>query len=80
VKQQLKNGDEYISKLTFRRFEKKYDEALEASYTACSHDIKEGTLHEDLPLFYPSTGLMPKEKGYIDEAMKHSIKKHDNDP
>jgi len=59
-------SDEYISKLIFRRFGKKYDEALEASYTACLHDIKEGTLHEDLPLFYPSKGLMPNEKVYID--------------
>ena len=75
-----KMSDEDISKLVFRRFGKKYDEALEASYTACLYDIEEGTLHEDLPQFYPSTDLMPNEKLYLDEAMNRFIKKLDADP
>jgi tetratricopeptide (TPR) repeat protein len=74
-----KMSDEDISNLIFRRFGKKYDEALQASYKACVYDLENGTLHKDLPLFYPSTDLMPNESKYLDEAMRRFVGKHEGD-
>lgn len=74
-----KVSDEDISKLIFRRFGKNYDEALEASYTACIYDLEDGTLHKDLLIYYPSTDMMPNEARYLDEAMRRFIGRHEDD-
>jgi tetratricopeptide (TPR) repeat protein len=72
-------SDEDISKLVFRRFGKNYDEALEASYTACIYDLEDGTLHKNLLIYYPSTDMMPNEARYLDEAMRRFIGRHEDD-
>lgn len=74
-----KMSDKDISKLIFRRFGKKYDEALEASYVACRYDLEEDRLHKDLVVHYPSTDVMPSERAYLDEAMKRFVGKHEED-
>lgn len=74
-----KMSDEDISKLISRRFGKNYDEALEASYTACIYDLEDGTLHKNLLIYYPSTDMMPNESVYLDEAMGRFVGKHESD-
>ena len=74
-----KMSDKDISNLIFRRFGKKYDEALEASYTACVYELDSGMLHKDLLIHYPSTDMMPNERAYLDEAMERFIGKHEGD-
>lgn len=74
-----KMSDEDIFKLVFRRFGKKYDEALEASYTACTYELEDGTLHKNLMFYYPSTDMMPNESRYLDEAMMRFIGRHEDD-
>jgi tetratricopeptide (TPR) repeat protein len=70
-------SDEDISSLVFKRFGKKYDEALEASYVACMYQLEAGTLHKDLLAHYPSTDMMPKESVYLDEAMGRFVGKYE---
>ena len=74
-----KMSDEEISELIFRRFGKKYDEALEAAATACLYDIETGGLHEDLVLRFPVPDLMPQEKKHLDEAIKRFVERHEGD-
>lgn len=74
-----KMSDEEISELIFRRFGKKYDEALEAAATACLYDIETGGLHEDLVLRFPVPDLMPQERKYLDEAIKRFVERHEGD-
>lgn len=75
-----KMSDEGISKLIFRKFGKRYDEALEAAYTACLYEIEDGSLHENLALKFPVPDLMPQESEYLDKAIKRFIEKHKEDP
>jgi len=75
-----KMSDGEISKLIFRRFGKRYDEALEGTYTACVYDLADGSLHKNLILRFLVPDLMPKESEYQDEAMKRFIEKHKDDP
>jgi tetratricopeptide (TPR) repeat protein len=72
--------DEEISRLVFRRFGKKYDEALEAASKACLHDAEDGSLHEDLLLRYMVPDLMPRESEYQDEAIRRFIDRNKEDP
>ena len=76
---ETKMSDEDISKLIFRRFGKKYDEALKASYKACVYDLESGSMHKDLALYYPSTDMMPNESKYLDEALRRFIGRHEDD-
>jgi len=71
-----KMSDKEISELVFRRFGKRYDEALEAAYTACVLDVEGGVLHENRALRFPAPDLMPRESEYLDEALKRFIGKH----
>ena len=75
-----KMSDEEISKLIFRRFGKRYDEALEAAYTACVYDVEAGILHQNLAVKFPVPDLMPQESEYLDEALGRFIEKHEDDP
>ena len=72
-------SDEDISKLIFRRFGKKYDEALEAAHTTLLYGLDEGTLHKDLILKFQLTDLWPTEAQSQDEAVKRLIDKHKGD-
>jgi len=72
-------SDEDISKLVFRRFGKKYDEALKAAHTALLYGLSEGTLHKDLILKFQLTDLWPTEAQSQDEAVKRIIEKHKSD-
>jgi len=74
-----KMSDVEISKLVFRRFGKKYDEALEAAYTACTYDLERGTLHQDVVLRFMVPDLMPREAEYQDDAMKRFVERHKDD-
>jgi tetratricopeptide (TPR) repeat protein len=74
-----KKSDLEISKLVFRRFGKKYDEALEAAYTACTYDLECGILHQDLVLRFMVPDLMPREAEYQDDAMKRFVQQHEDD-
>jgi tetratricopeptide (TPR) repeat protein len=73
-------SDEEISKLIFRRFGKKHEEALEAAYTACVYDIEGGSLHKDLLIRFIVPDLMPKESEYQDKAVRRFIEKHRDEP
>lgn len=75
-----KMSDEEISKLIFKRFGKRYDEALEAAYTACVYEIEDGSLHQNLALKFPVPDLMPQESEYLDEAIGRFIGRHKDDP
>lgn len=75
-----KMSDEEISEFIFRRFGKRYDEALEAAYTACVYDIEDGSLHKNLVMKFPVPDLMPQESEYLDEAIRRFIEKHKDDP
>ena len=75
-----KMSDEEISGLIFRRFGKRYDEALEAASTACVYGLEEGSLHKDLLLRFPVPDLMPRESEYQDEALRRFIDKYKDDP
>jgi tetratricopeptide (TPR) repeat protein len=75
-----KMSDVEISRLIFRRFGKKYDEALEAAYSACVHSLEDGSLHKNLLLRFPVPDLMPRESEYQDETLKRFIDKHKDDP
>lgn len=75
-----KMSDEEISGLIFRRFGKRYDEALEAASTACVHDLEDGSLHKDLLLRFVVPDLMPRESEYQDEALRRFMEKHKDDP
>ena len=75
-----KMSDVEISKLVFRRFGKKYDEALEAAYTVLVNDLDDGSLHKNLLLRFPVPDLLPKESEYQDEAVERFIEKRNGDP
>lgn len=72
--------DEAISKLVFRRFGKKYDEALDAAYTASLNDLAEGTLHSDLLLKFQLTDLYPTEAKSQNESVRRLVEKYKGDP
>ncbi len=76
---ETKMSDEDISKLIFRRFGKKHDEALKASGKACVYDLENGTLHKDLMLIYPAPDMMPNESIYLDKAIRRFVERHDDD-
>jgi tetratricopeptide (TPR) repeat protein len=71
--------DDEISKLVFRTFGKKYEEALEAAYTACLCDVENRSLHKNL-ILYRRMDLLSKESEYQDEAVKRFIEKNKNSP
>ena len=75
----MRMSDEDISKLVFRRFGKKYDEALEAAHTAFLYGLDEGTLHKDLILKFQLTDLWPTEAKSQDESLKRIIERHKGD-
>jgi len=75
----VRMSDEDISKLIFRRFGKKYDEALKAAHTAFLYELDEGTLHKDLILKFQLTDLWPTEAQSQDEAVKRLVEKHKGD-
>ncbi len=72
-------SDEDISKLIFRRFGKKYDEALEAAHTAILYGLDEGSLHKDLILKFQLTDLWPTEAESQDESLRRIVEKHKGD-
>jgi tetratricopeptide (TPR) repeat protein len=72
-------SDDDISQLIFRRFGKKYDEALEAAHTALLYGLDEGTLHKDLILKFQLTDLWPTEAQSQDEAIKRLVEKQKGD-
>jgi tetratricopeptide (TPR) repeat protein len=76
----VKVSDEEISRLVFRRFGKKEDEALEAARVACVSDVSSGVLHKDLLLRYPVPDLMPRESEYHDEAVRRFMEENEHDP
>ena len=76
----VKMSDEEISKLVFRRFGKKEDEALEVARAACVSDLGSGALHRDLLLRYPVPDLMPREREYHDEAFSRFVEGNGDDP
>ena len=75
----VKMSDEEISKLIFRRFGKKYDEAVEAASRACLQDLEGGGLHKDILLRYPVPDLMPGEREYLDEALRRFTARNGGD-
>ena len=75
----VRMSDEDISKLIFRRFGKKYDEALEAAHTAFLYGLDESNLHKDLILKFQLTDLWPTEAQSQDEAVKRLFEKHKDD-
>jgi Tfp pilus assembly protein PilF len=74
-----KMSDKEIGSLIFKRWGKKYDEALEAAYIAFTDDFEGGVLHKDLLIRYMVPDLMPKEAKYQDEAVERFLKKHEGD-
>ena len=75
-----KMSDEEISRLVFRRFGKKEEEALEAARAACLSDLGSGALHRDLLLRFPVPDLMPREREYHDEAIRRFVEANGDDP
>ena len=75
----MKMSDAEISKLVFRRFGKRYTEALEEAYTACINDLEDRSLHKNLFLMRRAD-LLSRENEYQDEAVKRFIEKNNSNP
>ena len=75
----MRMSDEDISKLIFRRFGKKYDEALEAAHTAFLYGLEEGTLHKNLLLKFQLTDLWPREAESQDESVRRLVETQKGD-